>query len=75
MASVFDIDMADNYVVNNIIFSNSDSNDKVRDHTLAPSANSPKFVLNSSSNKSEELYLDCHEALKLKIQTCLQLSA
>ena len=30
----------------------------MRDHTLVPSANSSRSVLSSSSNKSEELYLD-----------------
>ena len=58
MASVFDIDIADNSVVNNIIFSNSNSNDEVRGCTLAPSTNSSRSVSSSFSNKSKELYLD-----------------
>jgi len=44
--------MVVNNVVNNIIFNDSDKNDEMRGHTLAPSATS------SSSNKSEELYTD-----------------
>ena len=50
--------MVDDYVVNNIIFNNSDSNDEVRGCMLAPSATNSRSVSTSSSNKSEELYLD-----------------
>ena len=57
MALVFnDVDIIDNYVVSNIIFNNSDSNDEVRDCTLAPSTVSSRSVLSFSSNKSEKLY-------------------
>ena len=59
MALVLDnIDMIDDYVVSNIIFDNSDSNNEVRDYTFIPSTVSSRSVLNSSSNKSEKLYLD-----------------
>ena len=37
MALVFDIDMANDSVVGNIIFNNSNKNDEVRDHSLASS--------------------------------------
>jgi len=52
------IDMDNNCVVSNIIFNNSNRNDKVRGHTLMPSTVSSRSVLSSSSNKSEELYSD-----------------
>ena len=52
------IDMIDDYVINSIIYNNCDSNNKVRGHTLVPSANSSHFILYSSSNKSKELYID-----------------
>jgi len=59
MALVLDnIDMIDDYVVSNIIFNNSDSNNEVRGYTFIPSTVSSRSVLNSSSNKSEKLYLD-----------------
>jgi len=53
-----DVDMIDDYVVNNVIFLNSDNNDKMRDYTLAPSATSSCSILCFCSNKSEELYMD-----------------
>jgi len=52
------IDMADDYVVSNIIFNNSNRNDKIRGCTLAPSTVSSRSILSSSSNKSKELYSD-----------------
>jgi len=59
MALVLDnIDMIDDYVVSNIIFNNSNSNNEVRGYTFIPSAVSSRSVLSSSSNKSEKLYLD-----------------
>ena len=57
MALVFDIDIANDSVVSNIIYSNSNSNDKMRGHILAPSTNSFRSVSSSSSNKSKEEYL------------------
>ena len=53
-----DVDIADDCVISNIIFNNGNRNDEVRGHTLAPSIVSSRSVLSSSSNKSEELYLD-----------------
>jgi len=58
MASVLNVNKIDDSVVNNIIYSGSDKNNEVRGHTLVPSANNSRSVLSSSSNKSEELYLD-----------------
>jgi len=59
MALVLDnIDMIDDYVVSNIIFDNSDSNNEVRGYTFIPSTVSSRSVLSSFSNKSEKLYLD-----------------
>jgi len=60
IALVFNnVDMADDCVVSNIIFNNSNRNDKVRGCTLTPSAVSSRSVLSSSSNKNKKLYLDC----------------
>ena len=60
MALVFNnVDMADDCVVSNIIFNNSNRNDKVRGCTFTPSAVSSRSVSSSSSNKSKELYSDC----------------
>jgi len=58
IASVFNIDMIDDPIVNSTIYNDSDKNNEVRGHTLVPSANSSRSVLSSSSNKSEELYSD-----------------
>jgi len=59
MASVLnDVDIADDCVVSNIIFNNSNRNDEVKDHTLAPSTVSSRSILSFFSNKSKELYLD-----------------
>ena len=58
MALILNIDMIDNSVVNNIIYSDSNKNDEVRGRTLVPSANSFRSVLSSFSNKSKELYSD-----------------
>jgi len=53
-----DVDMANDCVISNIIFNNSNRNDEVRGRTLAPSTVSSRSVSSSSSNKSEELYSD-----------------
>ena len=59
MASVLDdIDMVNDYVANNIIFNNSNSNNKVRGCMLALSATSFRSISTSFSNKGEELYSD-----------------
>jgi len=59
MALVLDnVDMANDCVISNIIFNNSNRNDKVRGRTLASSTVSSRSVSSSSSNKSEELYSD-----------------
>jgi len=56
MASSMDnIDMNDDFVVNTIIHNNYD---KMRGHTLMPSANSSHSVLYSSSNMSEKVYTE-----------------
>lgn len=52
------VDMIDDYVVNNVIFLNSDNNDKMRGCTLALSTTSSCSVLYFCSNKSEKLYMD-----------------
>ena len=57
MASVFDIDMADDSVVSNVIFNNNNKNDKVRGCSLVPSAVGSRSLLSSFSDKSEEDYL------------------
>jgi len=53
-----DINMIDDFVVSNIIYEDSDSNNKIRGHTLVPSTTSSYSVSCSSSNKSVELYID-----------------
>ena len=56
MASVFNIDMADDSVIGNITFSNSDRKDKVRGCSSASSMPSSRS-LSSSSDKSNKVYL------------------
>ena len=58
MASVLNVDIVDDSVVNNIIFNNSDNNDEMRGYTLTPSANSSRSISSFSPNKSKELYSD-----------------
>ena len=51
-----DIDMANNCVISNIIFNNSNRNDEVRGCTLVSSTVSFRSISSFSFNKSEELY-------------------
>jgi len=53
-----DVDIADDYVVSNTIFKNSDRNDKMKDYTLVPSTVSSRSISSSSSNKSKNFYSD-----------------
>ena len=53
-----DINMANDYVISNIIFNNGNRNDEVRGCTLVFSAVSFRSISSFSFNKSEELYWD-----------------
>ena len=56
MASVFNIDIADDSVVGNIIFKDRDKKDKMRDHSSVSSMHSSRS-LSVFSDKSTEEYL------------------
>jgi len=53
-----DVEMVDDCVINSIIYDNCNSYNKVRGCTLVLRTNSSCSVSCSSSNKSEELYMD-----------------
>jgi len=55
MASFFDINMADNSIVGNIFFNNSNRKDEVRGHSTVSSTSSSRS-LSSFSEKSIEEY-------------------
>jgi len=54
MALVFNIDMANDSVVSNIIYNNSDKKDKVRGHSSASSIHSSRFLLVFLDKRTKE---------------------
>ena len=56
--SIDNVDMNDDFVINTIIHNNCDNYDKVRGHTLAPSANSSCSILCFFSNMSKKIYTE-----------------
>ena len=54
MALVFDINMADDSVVSNIIYNNSDKKNKVRGHSSTSSMHSFRSLLVFSDKSTEE---------------------
>ena len=54
MTSVFNIDMADNSIVNNIIYNNSNKKDKMRGCSSVSSIHSSRSLLVFSDKSTEE---------------------